>query len=316
MASATARDRLRGCYVTVPTMFHDDPELTIDFDAIRDHVEWLIARGCVTGDAVMLAGGAAGEFPALTFDERVAVAEAIVGAANGRVPVAMGGQTTSTLELVRLARAAERAGVEYLQVSPPYYFDTTEGDFHEHVLAAADASDIGLIIYNTFWTSLGVSAGLVEQLADVPNVVGLKWATSDSGMMEFEQVVSQFADRFSIIDNQMRYVTSHILGARSFEVHQANYWPEWSVELWRMLERGEYATVQREMVRVAMPFMVLLTEMLQFTGGEGYLEKLCMELIGRGSSRNRPPTRDVRVAWRERTRQMLLATGVPGVLPA
>jgi 4-hydroxy-tetrahydrodipicolinate synthase len=41
-----------------------------------------------------------------------------------------------------------------------------------------------------------------------------------------------------------------------------------------------------------------------------------MELIGRDSSRCRPPTRDVRALYRERCRQMLTQTGVPGVLPA
>jgi len=316
MDSMAMRAHLQGCYVTIPTMFRDDAAFSIDFDAIRRHVAWVIEGGCVAGDAVLLAGGAAGEFSTLTFDERVAVARTVVEAAAGRVPVAMGGQTTSTLELIRLAQSAEQAGAEFLQVSPPYYFDATEGDFYEHVLAVANASKIGLIIYNTFWTSLSVSSDLVQKLADIPNVVGLKWATSDTGMIEYEQVVSRFSGRFAIIDNQTRYVNSHILGARCFEIHQANYWPQWSVGLWHRLERHEYAEVQNEMVRVAMPFMELITEMLRYTGGEGYLEKLCMELLGRDSSRNRPPTRDVRHVFREQTRQMLLQTGVPGVLPA
>ncbi len=98
--------------------------------------------------------------------------------------------------------------------------------------------------------------------------------------MAFEQVVSRFSDRFSIIDNQMRYVTSHILGARSIEIHVANYWPQWAVGLWQSLERGEYAEAQREMVRVALPFMALWSEMESFTSGDGYLDKLCMELVG------------------------------------
>ena len=42
-----------------------------------------------------------------------------------------------------------------------------------------------------------------------------------------------------------------------------------------------------------------------FTGGDGYLDKLCMELVGLPSSRNRPPTRDVREKFREQARQML-----------
>lgn len=315
MDTARSRDRLSGCYVTIPTMFRD-PDLEVDLDAIRRHVRFLIDGGLVEGDAVLLAGGAAGDFSTLTFDERLAIIDAVVEEAAGRVPIAMGGQTTSTRELVALAKAAERAGADYLQVSPPFYFGHTEGDFEEHILAAAEAAEVGLIIYNTFWTSVGVSYAMVERLAEVPNVVSLKWSTPDIASMTFEGVVDRFGKRFSIIDNQMRYVTSHILGARSIEVHVANYWPQWGVALWRMLERGEYAEAQREMVRVAMPFMNLWMEMESFTSGDGYLDKLCMELVGLDSSRSRPPTRDVRSRYREQARQMLIDCGVPGVLPA
>ena len=313
MDTQRSRDRLSGCYVTIPTMFRD-PDLEVDLDAIRRHVRFLIDGGLVEGDAVLLAGGAAGDFSTLTFDERLAIIDVVVDEAAGRVPIAMGGQTTSTRELVALAKAAERAGADYLQVSPPFYFGHTEGDFEEHIRAAADAAEVGLIIYNTFWTSVGVSYAMVERLADVPNVVSLKWSTPDIASMTFEGVVSRFSDRFAIIDNQKRYVTSHILGARAIEVHVANYWPQWGVALWRMLERGEYAEAQREMVRVAMPFMTLWMKMESYTSGDGYLDKLCMELVGLDSSRSRPPTRDVRERYREEARQMLIDCGVPGVV--
>lgn len=62
-----------------------------------------------------------------------------------------------------------------------------------------------------------------------------------------------------------------------------------------------------------MPFMALWKEMESHTGGDGYLDKLCMELVGLGSSRCRPPTRDVRDAFRQRTRQMLLDCEAPSV---
>lgn len=312
-----ARSRLVGCYVTVPTMFRDAPDLPVHLDAIRRHVRFLLDGGLATGNAVLLAGGAAGDFSTMTFDERVAVARTVLGEAAGHVPVAMGGQTTSTLELVRLVRAAADIGAEYVQVSPPFYFDHTEEDFLEHVEAAADAApDVGLIVYNTFWTSLGLSRGAVERLAGIPSVVGLKWSAPDNGSMGFESVISRFARRFSIIDNQMRYVTSHILGARAIEIHVGNYWPQWAVAMWQMLERGAYAEAQRELVRVALPFMELWADMAADTGGDGYLDKLCVELVGLDSSRCRPPTRDVRAAYRDRARRMLLETGVPGVVPA
>ena len=68
------------------------------------------------------------------------------------------------------------------------------------------------------------------------------------------------------------------------------------------------------MVRVCLPFMDLWVEIEGYTGGDGYLDKLCMELVGLPSSRNRPPTRDVRERYRDRTRQMLLDCGVPNVV--
>jgi len=313
MDTKLARGRLCGCYVTIPTMFRDD-DLAVDLPAIRRHVRFLIEGGITTGMGVLLAGGAAGDFSTMTHEERLQVAKAVVEEASGRVPVVMGAQTTSTLELVRLARAAERIGAEYIQVSPPFYFKHTEDDFYEYVVAAAEATDVGIIIYNTFWTSYRVSTTMVDQLAELPNVVGLKWAMPDEGYMEFEQVISRFAGRFSIIDNQMRFVTSHMLGARGIEVHVCNYWPQWGVKLWGLLESQQYVEAQRELVNVAMPFMALWQEMERHTSGDGYLDKLCMELVGIGSSRCRPPTRDVREKYREQARQMLLECGVPGVL--
>jgi dihydrodipicolinate synthase/N-acetylneuraminate lyase len=312
MERQTARHRLCGCYVTIPTMFRDE-DLEIDLPAIRRHTRFLIDGGIVTGTGVLLAGGAAGDFSTMTFDERVRVAEAVVEEANGRVPIVMGAQTTSTRELVQLAHAAERLGAAFIQVSPPFYFAHTEADFYEHIAAVADVN-VGLVIYNTYWTSYGVSMEMVERLGRLPNVVGLKWSMPDKGNMEFEQVISRFSKQFSIIDNQMRFVTSHMLGARGIEVHVCNYWPQWGVRLWSLLENHAYMEAQQELVRVAMPFLALWQEMEHYTSGDGYLDKLCMELVGLGSSRCRPPTRDVREKYREKAWQMLLRCGVPGVI--
>jgi dihydrodipicolinate synthase/N-acetylneuraminate lyase len=316
MDSERAKRRLQGCYITVPTMFRD-PELELDVAATRRNVRFLIERGIDARYGTLLAGGAAGDFSAMTFDERVEVAEAVVAEADGRVPVAMGAQTTSTLDLKRLARAAAAIGAEFIQVSCPFYFAHTEGDFYEYVAEAAAAADIGIIIYNTFWTSAGVSFRMVEKLIEIPNVVGLKWACPRTDAMEFEDVVSTFAGRLTIIDNHLMFAQSHMLGARAFEVHLCNYWPEWGIRLIDHLEAGRYRDAQLALVREAMPFYKLWVEIEKsYTSGDGYLDKLCMELIGLDSSRCRPPTRDVRALYRERCRRMLLETGVPGVLPA
>lgn len=313
MRVTDARQRFGGCYVTVPTPFRDE-DLSVDFSALKRHVEFLIEGGIVRGNGMLLAGGAAGDFSTMTFDERVKVAETVVETAAGRVSVAMGAQTTSTLELVRLAQAAAAVGVDLIQVSPPFYFSHTSDDFYEYVLAAATQSSVGIIIYNTFWTSLDISNQLLQRFADLEHVICLKWSCPDMGNMEFEQAITQFADRFMIIDNQMRFIVSHMLGAGGIEMHPCNFMPDWGVRLWRLLEKQDYLEAQRELVRVGMPFMELWQEIERWTSGDGYLDKLCMELMGLGSSRCRPPTRDIRPLYREKAAAMLRQIGaLPGV---
>lgn len=314
----TVKARLEGCYVTVPTPFEDSAGLPVNHAAIRRYVRFLLDNGLNAGNATLLSGGAAGDFSTMSFEERIGVAETIADEAQGRVPLAFGGQSTSTLELVRLASAAQSMGFDFIQVSCPFYFTHTEADFEEFVTAAAKAAPrVGIIVYNTFWTSTSLSFGMIERLSKIPNIVGLKWATPRTDAMEFEDVTSHFSKRFTIIDNNLFFPYSAMpsLGARAFEVHLCNYWPEWGIKLIDEVKARNYAEIARMMVEEAMPFYKLWVKIeKEFTSGDGYLDKLCMELVGLPSSRCRPPTRDVRPLYRDAALEMMKKKGVPRLL--
>ena len=66
---ATLRRRLCGCYVTIPTLFHDG-DLSLNLDGMRRHVEFVIEGGVREGTGLLLAGGAAGDFSTMSFEER------------------------------------------------------------------------------------------------------------------------------------------------------------------------------------------------------------------------------------------------------
>lgn len=306
---------LEGCYVTVPTPFHDTAELPVNEAALRTYVRFLIDSGLTRDYATFLAGGAAGDFSTMTFDERVSVAEIVVDEVGGVAPVAMGAQTTSTLELVRLAKAAKRVGASYIQVSCPFYFAHTEADFEAYIRAAAEAEpELGIIIYNTFWTARNLSFSMIERLADIPNIVGLKWAAPRTDAMEFEDVCSHFSDRFTIIDNNLLFGMSatRALNAKAFEVHHCNFWPEWGIKLIDEVRARNYEEITRMLVEEAMPFYKLWVQIEnEYTSGDGYLDKLCMELVGLPSSRCRPPTRDIRTEYRAQTIDMLKSINAP-----
>ncbi len=317
MQNDRLKSLLEGCYVTIPTPFADEPGLPINEPALRAYVRFLIDGGLNADNATFLAGGAAGDFSTMTFDERARVAGIVIDEVAGRVPVAMGAQTTSTLELQRLAKTAKKLGAQFIQVSCPFYFTHTEGDFQEYVRAAAEAEpEIGIILYNTFWTSQNLSFGMIDRLAKIPSIVGLKWATPRTDAMEFEDVTSHFSKRFTIIDNNLYFAHSAMpaLGVRAFEVHNCNFWPEWGIKLVNEARSGNYAEIARMLVEEAMPFYKLWVEIEKsYTSGDGYLDKLCMELVGLPSSRCRPPTRDIRALYRDKTRDMLIKIGAPRV---
>jgi 4-hydroxy-tetrahydrodipicolinate synthase len=66
------------------------------------------------------------------------------------------------------------------------------------------------------------------------------------------------------------------------------------------------------LVKEAMPWYKLWVKIeREFTSGDGYLDKLCMELVGLPGSRCRPPTRDIRQQYRNETLAMMRQIGVP-----
>ena len=56
------KTELEGCYVTIPTMFRDEPGLPVDHAAIAGHVRFLLDAGLDRRYATFLAAGAAGDF--------------------------------------------------------------------------------------------------------------------------------------------------------------------------------------------------------------------------------------------------------------
>ena len=131
MDYAQLKKDLEGLYITIPTLFHDE-DLSINEDGIRTHIRFLKENGINKENAVLLAGGAAGDFSTMSFEERIRVASIVIDEA-GNIPVAMGAQTTSTQELIRLSKEADRLGASFIQVSCPFYFNHTEDDFYDHI---------------------------------------------------------------------------------------------------------------------------------------------------------------------------------------
>ncbi|MBI3864259.1 MAG: dihydrodipicolinate synthase family protein [Planctomycetia bacterium] len=313
MEPRTVTPLISGIYLPLPTFFVD-PGLDVNLPAMRRHVRFLIDAGIRSGNGALLAGGGAGEFSTLSTNERLSIAEAVIAEAAGKVGVVVGVQHTNPHEIVTLCREAKKMGALAVQIAPPFYEVPTADDVYEFLAGVAEAVDIPQVLYTTYWTGFRITFDLLERLLAIPQLAAVKIA-SPSGR-EFEGFVRRFSGRICMIDNQLEFIKSHMLGGRAVNLHPANWYPSWALKFWELLETRKYFEAQKEMSRVVGPCYDLYGKIGEYTGGEGHLDKMCLELIGFDSSRCRPPVRDVRDRYREHVRRMLLETGVPGVRTA
>ncbi len=148
----------------------------VDFDTLKKLVEWQIEEG----SSALVPVGTTGESPTLTHDEHEDVIEAVVEAADGRVPVIAGAGSNNTVEAIRFLQHAKAVGAAAGLVVTPYYNKPTQGGLLAHYKALVDACDLPIIIYNIPGRSvIDMSPATMGELAKLPSIAGVKDATGD-----------------------------------------------------------------------------------------------------------------------------------------
>jgi 4-hydroxy-tetrahydrodipicolinate synthase len=146
----------------------------LDMAALGALVEAQIKAG-VNG---LVPCGSTGESATLTHDEHEAVVREVVKVARKRVPVIAGTGSNSTVEAIRLTRAAEAAGADGALLIAPYYNKPTQDGLYRHYAAVAEATSLPLIVYNIPGRSaVNIAPETIGRLARIRNIVGIKEAT-------------------------------------------------------------------------------------------------------------------------------------------
>jgi 4-hydroxy-tetrahydrodipicolinate synthase len=170
-------DVFRGTYPAMTTPFHDDEDLRIDFETLRENARRLVEGG-VDG---IVPVGTTGESATMTHDEHVEVVEATVEALEDYdAPVVAGAGSNNTREALDLAQRAADAGADGLLLISPYYNIPEPEGMEAHFRAIADAVDLPQIIYNVPGrTGRNIAVDTAVNLASHENVVGYKAASGD-----------------------------------------------------------------------------------------------------------------------------------------
>jgi 4-hydroxy-tetrahydrodipicolinate synthase len=157
--------------VIVPLLTPLTPAETVDEDGLTRLIEHVIAGGV---SAVFLLGST-GEAPTLSAEQKTRLVRKAAARIAGRVPLLVGVIEAGTAQAIELAQAYVKAGAAALVPTAPFYFRYSQSELAGHFRAIAASVSVPVFLYNIPpLVKMSLSAALVEDLAHMPNILGIK----------------------------------------------------------------------------------------------------------------------------------------------
>ena len=180
----------RGSMVAIVTPMRADGGL--DFEALARLVEFHIENGT---DAI-IAVGTTGESATLDFEEHILVVRQVVNLVKRRIPVIAGTGSNSTSEALHLTQSSMEAGADACLLVTPYYNKPTQEGLFQHYQTIAKSVPIPQILYNVPGrTACDLKPETVERLAGIPNIIGIKEAST---LERIQELVQRCGDRLDV----------------------------------------------------------------------------------------------------------------------
>ena len=223
-----------GILPALVTPFTDDGK-AVDFERLRILVHRCIELG-VHGVAPC---GTTGEFVNMTIEEKKQVIKAVVEEVNGRVKVVAGTGASGTDQALEMTKFAKDVGADAALVVTPYYLKPADRGVYEHYDTLASKADFPIILYNIpQCTGLQLSWQMVEDLAQIPNIVGLK---DSSGQLSYIlAVLEKVRDKINVLCGHDEVVVAALAaGCSGALLASANVIPDVWVQIYNHIKNSE-----------------------------------------------------------------------------
>ncbi len=177
---------LRGAFTALVTPMKENGE--VDYDGFRELVDFQLREG-IDG---LVPLGTTGETPTLEEDEEEQLLKIIIEEAKGSVPIIAGAGSNSTKHAVLYAKRVKELGADAALVVTPYYNKPNDEGIFLHFETVARESGIPIIIYNiASRTGKNINMQLMERLARIPNIAGVKESSGD--LNQISEVIAMSA---------------------------------------------------------------------------------------------------------------------------
>ena len=229
--------KLEGVFPPIPTPFDSDGKIL--HDKLKSNIE-LWSKTGIHGFAVL---GTNGEYVFLNEAEKSAVWETARAAIPRDKLFLAGAGAESTQTSLALARRAAELGADAAMIVTPHYYKSqmNSQNLINHFRVIADGSTIPVILYNMPGaTGIDIEAGAVIQLAQHPNIIGIK---DSSGIVaKFTDIIRAVRPDFALLAGSGGFFyPSLCIGATGTVAAVANVAPRQVVALYDTFRAGRHA---------------------------------------------------------------------------
>ena len=224
--------------------------------------------------------GTTGEFPYLSVAEQQRLVKIAVEEAGGK-PVIAGTGAAGTRQAIELTRNAKEAGATACLVVTPYFLHPSPKGIYQHFYDIATAVDVPIILYNIPQVvDAELPRRVVEDLADIPNVVGLK---DSSGNLTYTMEILEYVgDRINVLVGHDEVVLPALAGGVSGMIlASAQVYPE----VWQAVLAAVRRCDLEEARRLQRSVQKLSRIICRYGGGVAVKAALKMMGVGVGSPR-------------------------------
>lgn len=191
----------RGYGVALVTPFLENGE--IDYGSLSNLIDFQIENGV----DFICALGTTAETPTLEDSEYQEILRFTVNRVNGRVPVMAGCSDNCTARLIRRISSLDLSGVSALLVCVPAYNKPTQEGIYQHLIAAANASPLPVVLYNVPGrTGINMTAQTTIRLANASeNIIAIKEASGN--LQQIKDIIASAPEGFGVIsgDDSLTY---------------------------------------------------------------------------------------------------------------
>lgn len=177
-------------------------------------LEQLLKRQMDAGIKAVVIAGTTGESATLSDEEKIALFRRAKEYVGDECMIIAGTGSNSTAHAAALSMAAQEVGADALLIVSPYYNKATPEGLYAHYLTIAHSVRIPIILYNVpSRTGVDIPVSVYKRLSRVPNIAGVKEATTD--MVKLARIQRECEEDFHIWSgNDDLAVTAMALGAK------------------------------------------------------------------------------------------------------